>query len=552
VNSSALEQEVLVLRARVAELEVRLSGIDQVEELILDARAQSQALLDNIPHMAWMKNTEGVFLAVNEAFARATGRPKGEILGRTDVGLWPDELAERYMADDRRVVASGERFFVEEPISEAGEVKWFETFKTPLRDARGVVVGTVGLAREITERKRAEEQRQLLERRIQETQKLESLGVLAGGIAHDFNNLLVGVLANSELALEALSRDRDLGDVAERIEAVRSAALHAAELTNQMLAYSGRGHFDVRPVSLTEMVREMDHLLSASISKKAHVHYQLTANLPAVQADVAQLRQVIMNLVTNASDALEDREGQVYVRTGTEQRREVVSEVYGPVPLPPGPYAFLEVADDGCGMNEETQKRIFEPFFTTKFTGRGLGLSAVQGIVRGHGGGIVLKSAPGAGTKVKVLLPCSDLPAVNLTRPKPEAVAEWTGTGLVLLVDDDARVRMVTELLLRSIGFDVLPTSTGREAIREFQRLADEVRLVVLDVTMPDLNGDQVLAELRRCRPDVPVLLCSGYSEDEMCHRFSAEDMATFLQKPYPFDVFRARLRELLDRSSAH
>jgi two-component system, cell cycle sensor histidine kinase and response regulator CckA len=552
VNSSALEQEVLVLRARVAELEDRLSGNDQVEELILDARAQAQALLDNIPHMAWMKNTEGVFLAVNEAFARAAGRPKVEILGRTDAGLWPDELAERYMADDRRVVASGERFFVEEPISEAGEVKWFETFKTPLRDARGVVVGTVGLAREITERKRAEEQRQLLERRIQETQKLESLGVLAGGIAHDFNNLLVGVLANSELALESLSRDRDLADVAERIAAVRTAALHAAELTNQMLAYSGRGHFDVRPVSLTEMVREMDHLLSASISKKAHVHHQLTANLPAVQADVAQLRQVIMNLVTNASDALEDREGQVYVRTGTEQRREVVSEVYGPVPLPPGPYAFLEVADDGCGMNEETRNRVFEPFFTTKFTGRGLGLSAVQGIVRGHGGGIVLKSAPGSGTKVKVLLPCSDLPAVNLTRPKPEAVGEWTGTGLVLLVDDDARVRMVTELLLRSIGFEVLPTSTGREAIREFERRADEVRLVVLDVTMPDLNGDQVLAELRRCRPDVPVLLCSGYSEDEMCHRFSAEDMATFLQKPYPFDVFRARLRELLERSSAH
>ncbi len=552
MNSSALEQEVLVLRARVAELEDRLSGIDQVEELILDARAQSQALLDNIPHMAWMKNTEGVFLAVNEAFARAAGRPKAEILGRTDVGLWPDELAERYMADDRRVVASGERFFVEEPISEAGEVKWFETFKTPLRDARGVVVGSVGLAREITERKRAEEQRQLLERRIQETQKLESLGVLAGGIAHDFNNLLVGVLSNSELALEALSRARDLADVAERIAAVRNSALHAAELTNQMLAYSGRGHFDVRPISLTEMVREMDHLLSASISKKAHVHYQLTANLPAVQADVAQMRQVIMNLVTNASDALEDREGQVYVRTGTEQRRKVVSEVYGPVPLPPGPYAFLEVADDGCGMNDETKNRIFEPFFTTKFTGRGLGLSAVQGIVRGHGGGIVLESAPGSGTKIKVLLPCSDLPAVNLTRPKPDAGGEWTGSGLVLLVDDDARVRMVTELLLRSIGFEVLPTSTGREAIREFERCASEVRLVVLDVTMPDLNGDQVLAELRRRRPDVPVLLCSGYSEDEMCHRFSAEDMATFLQKPYPFDVFRARLRELLERSSAH
>jgi len=527
-------------------------GFDQVEQLVLDARAQAQALLDNIPHMAWMKNTRGVFLAVNEAFAAAAGCPKGEILGRTDEGLWPRELAERYMADDRRVMASGEKFFVEEPISEAGEVKWFETFKTPLRDSKGVVVGTVGLARDITERKRAEEQRQLLERRIQETQKLESLGVLAGGIAHDFNNLLVGVLSNSELALEILSRSPDSGYVAERISAVRNAALHAAELTNQMLAYSGRGHFDVRPISLTEMVQEMDHLLGASISKKARVHYQLTANLPAVSADVAQMRQVIMNLVTNASDALEDREGNVYVRTGTEQRRDVVTEAYGPVPLPPGPYAFLEVADDGCGMNVETKNRIFEPFFTTKFTGRGLGLSAVQGIVRGHGGGIVLESAPGAGTKIKVLLPCSDLPARHLARPKPEAVGEWSGSGLVLLVDDDARVRLVTELLLRSIGFDVLATGTGREAIREFERRADEVRLVVLDVTMPDLNGDQVLTELRRRRADVPVLLCSGYSEEEMSHRFQAEDLATFLQKPYPFDTFRARLRSLLERARPH
>lgn len=553
MNSSDLEREVLVLRARVAELEDRLTGIDKVEQLLLDARAQAQALLDNIPHMAWMKNTDGVFLAVNEAFARAAGLPKCEILGRTDVGIWPQEHAERYMADDRRVMASDEKFFVEEPISEAGEVKWFETFKTPLRDAKGVVVGTVGLAREITERKRAEEQRQLLERRIQETQKLESLGVLAGGIAHDFNNLLVGVLSNSELALEGLSRVPGQGPVAERIAAVRNSALHAAELTNQMLAYSGRGHFDVRPISLTEMIREMDHLLGASISKKARVHYQLTANLPAVQADVAQMRQVIMNLVTNASDALEDREGEVYVRTGAEQRRDVVSEVYGPVPLPPGPYAFLEVADNGCGMNDETKNRMFEPFFTTKFTGRGLGLSAVQGIVRGHGGGIVLETAPGAGTKIKVLLPCSDLPAVNLTRPKPETVVgEWSGSGLVLLVDDDARVRLVTELLLRSIGFDVLATATGRDAIREFERRAGEVRLVVLDVTMPDLNGDQVLNELRRRRPDVPVLLCSGYSEEEMCHRFSADDLATFLQKPYPFDVFRARLRTLLERSGVH
>ena len=544
MNSSALEQEVLVLRARVAELEDRLGGIDKIEELVLDARAQSQALLDNIPHMAWMKNTEGVFLAVNEAFARAAGRPKGEILGHTDVGIWPDEHAERYMADDRRVIASGERFFVEEPISEAGEVKWFETFKTPLRDAKGVVVGTVGLAREITERKRAEEQRQLLERRIQETQKLESLGVLAGGIAHDFNNLLVGVLSNSELALEALSRAPDQAPVAERIAAVRNSALHAAELTNQMLAYSGRGHFDVRPISLTEMIREMDHLLSASISKKARVHYQLTANLPAVQADVAQLRQVIMNLVTNASDALEDREGEVYVRTGTEQRREVVSEVCGPVPLPPGPYAFLEVADDGCGMNEETKNRVFEPFFTTKFTGRGLGLAAVLGIVRGHKGAISVQSAPGGGTTFRVLLPASSS-TVGASEAATGAVLK-RGVGLVLLVDDEEAVRGLARRVLERGGYQVLEAANGEDALSALADHRASVRAVVLDLTMPGLGGEATLQRIRRDNPDLPVIVSSGYVPEEE----GTLAGVPFLAKPYRPSELVDAVKKAIDASS--
>jgi signal transduction histidine kinase len=243
---------------------------------------------------------------------------------------------------------------------------------------------------------------------MQETQKLESLGVLAGGIAHDFNNLLVGVLANAELALSALERSPDALVVRDRIEDVRSAAHHAAELTNQMLAYSGRGRFDIRPISLTAIVREMSQLRGASISKKARVSYQLAVNLPAVQADVTQIRQVIMNLITNASDALEDRVGSIQVRTGTERADDSLRDLYGPVPLAPGQYAYVEVTDDGCGMNEETRSRLFEPFFTTRFTGRGLGLSAVQGIVRGHGGGITMRTALGMGTTIKVLLPCSE------------------------------------------------------------------------------------------------------------------------------------------------
>ncbi len=544
----AVERELAVLRRRVAELEGKLTQLGDAEAQVLGARAQAQALLDNIPHMAWMKDTEGVFLAVNEAFARACGRAKGAILGKTDRDVWPLEHAERYMLDDLRVIASGEKFFVEEPIAEGGDTKWFETFKTPINDARGVVIGTVGLARDITDKKRVEEQRRLLERRMQETQKLESLGVLAGGIAHDFNNLLVGVLANAELALNAARQAHADPVICERLSDVQTATTHAAELTNQMLAYSGRGHFDVRPISLPEVLREMGHLLAASISKKARVRYELAPSLPAVLADIAQMRQVIMNLIINASEALEDRAAGICVRTGSAEVDGEVSDLCGPTPLPPGRYVFLEVEDEGSGMSEETRARLFEPFFTTKFTGRGLGLSAVQGIVRGHGGGIVLRTALGRGTTMRVLLPCSAEPATNLTRRGVKLASEWKASGVVLLVDDDARVRTVTELLLRDIGFDVMASATGRDAVREFERRAAEVRLVVLDVTMPDLGGDQVLGELRRRRPDIPVLLCSGYSQDEMRDRFSPEDLAMFLQKPYAFDVFRARLRELCER----
>jgi PAS domain S-box-containing protein len=547
VKALPTDHEVLELRVRVTELEGKLARLADAEEQAFGARAQAQALLDNIPHMAWMKNTRGVFLAVNEPFARACGYAKADILGRTDRDVWPLEHAERYISDDLRVIERGEQFFVEEPIAEAGGVKWFETYKTPIRDARGVVAGTVGLARDITFRKRAEEQRQFLERRMQETQKLESLGVLAGGIAHDFNNLLVGVMANAELALSALQAGAEAAIARQRIEDVRSAAQHAAELTNQMLAYSGRGRFDIRPISLTAIVREMSQLLGASISKKARVVYELSSELPAVQADVTQMRQVIMNLITNASDALEDRVGSIHVRTGTQYADDTLANLYGPVPLAAGHYAYLEVADDGCGMNDETRARLFEPFFTTRFTGRGLGLSAVQGIVRGHGGGITMQTALGQGTRIKVLLPCSDRPAVTLTRSKAEPVDEWSGSGLALLVDDDARVRTVTEHLLRSLGFDVCAFGTGVEAIREFERRGDEIRIVILDVTMPDLSGEQILRELRRLRRDTPVLLCSGYSQEELSQRFTPEDMAAFLQKPYPFDSFRGRLRDLVE-----
>jgi len=530
----------------VAALEHELERLAKTREQVLDARAQAQALLDNIPHMAWMKNTAGVFLAVNEAFARASGFSKSEILGRTDRDIWPLDLAERYMGDDLSVVESGEKFIAEEPIAEASGTKWFETFKTPICDSKGQVVGTVGLARDVTSRKQADEERQTLERRMQQTQKLESLGVLAGGIAHDFNNLLVGVLSNAELALASLGDAATVAPVRRLVLDIKDAALHASELTNQMLAYSGRGHFEVRTISLNEMVRDMEHLLGASVSKKARVDYQLARELPPVRADVAQMHQLVMNLITNASEALEERAGVIRVRTGVEQVRGALPDLYGPTPLAPGQYVFLEVTDDGCGMDGETRARLFEPFFTTKFTGRGLGLSAVQGIMRGHAGGITLRTAVHAGTTIKVLFPRSEQALSEPSSSPHEPAREWPTGSLVMLVDDNARVREVTKILLNSIGFEVLAVGSGREAIKKFDEHSSEVRVVLLDAMMPDLSGEQVLRELRKRRADLPVIICSGYSEQEIGRHFSSSEMATFLQKPYPLELLKARLREAL------
>ena len=534
------------LREQLSQLEHQIVRLNEAERQVQGARAQAQALLDNIPHMAWMKDTRGVFLAVNEAFAEACGYPQSEILGRTDADVWPAHLAERYMADDQRVIASARKFLVEELIAETTGTKWFETFKTPIFEADGTVTGTVGLARDITERKRAEEQQRALNRRMQEAQKLESLGVLAGGIAHDFNNLLVGVLSNAELALQSLDDDARSAGVQKRLEDIRQAALHASELTNQMLAYSGKGHFVVRAVCLNDMIRDMGQLLGAAISKKATIHYQLAAGLPWVAADVAQMRQVIMNLITNASEALGERAGNIWIRTGRQSLGDSGSPaLYGPTKLEPGEYLYLEVTDDGCGMNEETRARLFEPFFTTKFTGRGLGLSAVQGIVRGHRGGIVLSTAEGAGTTITILLPGAVEPAPPAP-PDRRLSDDFQGQGLVLMIDDDERVRRVTELLLRGLGFEVASIGSGREALEAFQTLGPRVRLVLLDMTMPDLSGEQVLTELRKMDAAVPVILCSGYDEHEMLRRVPLDQVSGFLQKPYRLEVLKQKLREAL------
>lgn len=413
-----------------------------------------------------------------------------------------------------------------------------------IRDRKGRLVGLRWLLRDSTERVRTEVARRQWEAQLQHTQRLESLGVLAGGIAHDFNNLLTGVLGSAELALLRLPQD---APARPEVEQIVTAAHRAADLTGQMLAYSGRGTFCVQPILLPALIREMEPLLRASLPKTCTLDFHLGGALPAIEADATQLRQVVMNLVLNAGEALGDTDGVLTVRVaGRECDRAYLAGGVLDTKIPEGPYVALEVTDTGCGMSEETQARMFEPFFTTKFTGRGLGLAAVLGIVRGHRGTIRVTSEPGRGTQIEALFPPTEKPV--LPRPlAPPVAPDWRGTGTILVVDDEPHIRAVAELALKKTGFTVLTAADGQEAVAVFQEHAPTIRAVLLDLTMPHMDGAATARALRQIRPEVRIVLSSGYTAEEATRQFTARDLVGFLQKPYAIEDLVAAVRGALE-----
>ncbi len=419
-------------------------------------------------------------------------------------------------------------------------------------EERDFAVGVADLVTrcwEAADRKRAEEERHNLERHVLHVQKLESLGVLAGGIAHDFNNLLMAILGNADLALQDVTPSSPArGSILEVIKAAR----RASELARQMLAYSGKGKFILDQVNLAVLAREMAHLLEVSVSKRARLECRLADHLPCFEGDVTQIRQVIMNLITNASDALGDQDGSILLSTGVQNcDRATLDQTIEALrlereqPLPEGPYVYLEVQDTGCGMDAATQKRIFDPFFTTKFTGRGLGLAAVLGIVRGHRGAITIDSQPGRGTRFRVFFPAQMAPATAAPRRTGDTaqIHKWRGKGTVLIADDEATIRTVAAKMLTRLGFEVLAAADGQEALDLFRLHAERIVCVLLDLTMPQLDGEQTFHEIRRIDPAIKVILCSGYSEQEAVERFVGEGLGGFLQKPYSLGALETVLK---------
>ncbi|MGE4605417.1 MAG: ATP-binding protein, partial [Myxococcota bacterium] len=480
-------------------------------------------------------------LEVFPALGRRLRHPGDEKPVGDAVGL------ERAFQDPNQPEA-GHLFQLHRQVQENREdAPWLRISATSIPSRRGEIVAYSLRFVDITAQRRGELQRRTLEAQIQHVEKLRSLGVLAGGIAHDFNNRLTVILGNASLALEDLSPSDPLHESVKEIEEV---AQNAAELTQQLLAYSGRSQFAVEPVNVSELVRTMTPLLEQSVSPKVSLIQRLEDDLPSIEADPTQLRRVLQNLVANASESMGAHSGEVVVRTAwLEQTAHPPLRDPYEQKVTPGPHILLEVSDNGCGMDEDARKRIFDPFFSTRFNGRVLGLAAAYGIVRAHGGVILVESQLGRGSSVTVLLPVATAAPTALAK---SAVArapnqlDWHATGVVLVVDDEAPVRRVAALILRRTGFEVLVADSGREAIRLMRAHTDEIRLVLLDLSMSGTNGEKMLREIRSIDRDVPVLLSSGYDETDAMSSIRSNARLRFVHKPYGADELISCVRDML------
>jgi len=499
-----------------------------------------RSFMSHFPGLAYIKEADTTVVFASEGFRAYLGLDPEALVGRTNAECFPEPLASAITRDDLRILSGGKAEHVPEDF---GGRSWVSHKFVIPRAGGPVRLG--GLTLDVTEARRSEDERRRLERQMEQTQRTESLGVLAGGIAHDFNNLLTSILANVELVRARVAADPL---AAECLADVENAGRAAAGLCQQMLAYAGKAPFVAEPLALGVLVRKMVQLLRSSVSRKLALELRLADGLPLVCGDPSQLRQVVMNLVINAAEAMADGDGTITITTaavqasGARLREALLGET-----LPEGAYVVLEVADTGCGMDAATQRRIFEPFFTSKFAGRGLGLSAVLGIVRKLNGAIELESAPGQGTRFRVLLPAVD--ATLATAPE-RGIPRFIGDGLVLVVDDDPAVRRTTGRMLSQLGFGALEAERGAEAVELYQRHAGRVRAVILDLTMPHVDGVETLRLLRRVDPAAYVVVASGHAQADVSMRFSEAPPEGFLQKPFGLEALTLALRAAVERGA--
>jgi PAS domain S-box-containing protein len=498
--------------------------------------AELAAIVESSEDAIISKDLDGRIRTWNAAAERIYGYSDAEAIGQPmTILLTPERRNEEAEILERLRRGEQVNHFETTRLRKGGDTIHVSITISPVRGSDGRILGASHVARDITERKRFEQQ-------LRQSQRLESLGVLAGGIAHDFNNLLTGILANASLAAEVLNA----GSPAQIfLRDVVAASQRLSDLTRQLLAYAGRGAPALAPINLSSLVAEISALIQASIPKHAQVRLALDPHVPELLGDASQLQQVIMNLILNGAEAVPvTSQGSVLVSTGYQEldqayiRTALVSD-----PVRTGGFVCLEVQDTGSGMDLETQARIFDPFFTTKVQGRGLGLAAVLGIVRSHGGVIRVYSQPGTGTTFKVLLPAHGKCAAPAPASRDEALRGW---GTVLVIDDEEVVRNSARNILETFGYRVVLAEDGQQGVRTFEARADEIDVVLLDLLMPSLGGEATYRRLRVLRPDVRVVLTSGHSDTEAQAHFAGEPLAGFIKKPYTATELAVQVRRAM------
>jgi two-component system, cell cycle sensor histidine kinase and response regulator CckA len=510
-----------------------ISERKQAEAALRESEERFRNMADTAPVMIWVTDPDERATFFNKRWLEFRGRTTEEELGfGWTTGVHPED-AEVCLAIYRSAFETRSGFQTEKRLLRAdGEYRSLLCTGVPRFKDTGVFAGYVGCSVDITELRRTQEQ-------ALEAQKLESLGVLARGVAHDFNNLLGSILSNSELVLA------DLGGASparEGIEEIQTVAVRASEIVRELMIYAGQENPIFEPLDLSELVGEMLELLKISVSKRASLKIDLAKEVPAVRANAAQMRQVVMNLITNASEALGDSEGiiSVTVAPANSGSDSIESD------LPRESYLRLEVRDTGCGMTEEIQAKIFDPFFTTKFAGRGLGLAAVQGVVRGHGGTINVVSAPGQGSRFEILLRCNSEPAERRRRTSPALADDAERlAATVFVVEDEDTLRHAVCKMLRRDGVTVIEAANGKTGVDMFRARASEIDVVLLDMTLPGMSGQEVLGEMRSIQPGVKVIVTSAYSQGWARTVIGGQDPWLYIRKPYRFNELIDLLRKV-------
>jgi two-component system, cell cycle sensor histidine kinase and response regulator CckA len=546
-HKNELEEKVF---ERTADLEKEVAAHKLAEETLQIRERYQRALLDNFPFMVWLKDIQGRFLAVNHSFAITNGaRNSGELVGKSDFDIWPHDLAEVTKADDLALLSSGQNKNIEEEVSDHGVIRWFEIYKAPVIGETGEPLGTVGFARDITERKHAEEERRLLERQYQQAKKLESLGVLAGGIAHDFNNVLSGIIGYTNMSLQYADNNSRLE---KNMLQVLQASNRAKDMVKQILTFSRQGNPLKMVTPLTPIINEVLDLLKGSVPSSVLINTELHDDTKPVLADSTKIHELILNLATNAVHAME-RRGTLTIRLYADC---LDCGMYGQVQkIPAGDYTVIEVSDTGCGMDSETLSKAFEPFFTTKAVneGTGMGLSVVIGVVQSHGGDIQVESMVGKGTTFRIYLPVSaeSVPIEDTDDPDVQIY----GTERILFVDDEPMLLEIAENSFREKGFIVTCISSSQEALSFLRENCADIDILVTDHMMPGMTGVELAKEVQKIRKDLPIILCTGYNLEINPQRAKAIGISQLVTKPLDIHKLSRLLRKLLDNKneeSAH